>query len=466
MMAQTFVYGKGRSFQYGIEIISPHLRPVQQELVELSAYRGCTEQDRSLRYGFLQNGDSFLSFAFSLPHGNQNDSRSQIKVFTLVFSLHDDCPLSRDLLRVLPSLTLQDLEGLVTSTTVDTRELLTLGQDAPPLPQASPELILALLSVLFYQAERRNTPALLALASPQELLAAIAALPSWLWPHLTFNTDLRQITEPLELVNAWTPAAKQAAERSNYSGAAADRPRFDYPAEEGVLLHIGSLEQEARTFLQLSRETQWALFLSCGQDLSTLVSRLRSQHKPADNPSAPPPKRTRKAKRKQRRHPPSELSYALLLLAAGLLLLPMVACWVPPTHCYFKVLFHTDTFLFLGSVVLGWLLCYGIQRLTRGPTNRFLFNIHQRGNPNVCSKLYHLCQVSFGVFLLCILGLLYLVGVGQVSAAVSTNTLFLTLHLGGTPLDLVRGNLVGGLLWSLQALYALGSVCRSRLHHR
>lgn len=47
----------------------------------------------TLRYGLLQNGDSFLSFAFSLPHGNQNDNRSRIKVFTLVFSRHDGCHL-------------------------------------------------------------------------------------------------------------------------------------------------------------------------------------------------------------------------------------------------------------------------------------------------------------------------------------------------------------------------------------
>ena len=45
MTAQTYIYGKGQHFQYGIERISPSLLPFQQELVELSSYRWHTDQD-------------------------------------------------------------------------------------------------------------------------------------------------------------------------------------------------------------------------------------------------------------------------------------------------------------------------------------------------------------------------------------------------------------------------------------
>lgn len=466
MTAQTYIYGKGQHFQYGIERISPSLLPFQQELVELSSYRGHTDQDKSIRYGFLRSGSPYLSFAFTLPHGNKTDGRSQIRVFTLVFDRYDGCPLSADLLRVLPSLTLEDLETLVVDDTIELGSLLNQGQQAPPLPSPSPDLTRALLSILFFKTEKGGQPTLLALVSPEKLLAAIAALPDWLWPHLTFNTDVRQISEPLALLNTWTPTAKQAAERANYSGASMDQLWFHFPAEEGVLLHIGGLEQEAERFLALSEEQQQQMFLDCNEDLPNLVSRLHSKSKPPKKAGPSQGKRIAHHKRSLPRLLKSkDFCQALLLFAAGLLILPLVSQHIPSASQFFRLVIPADTVLFLGAVLLGWALLYAAGYLARPTTSDYLDKIYRQGDPRYCQQTYRLCQLFVGGACLLIVVLFYLAGAGQVTVSSTALGLTLRLHLGGTSTDLLLGNLIGVLLCSIQAMGALGRACRSKFHH-
>lgn len=464
MTAQTYIYGKGQHFQYGIERISPSLLPFQQELVDLSSYRGHTDQDKSIRYGFLHSGNPYLSFVFTLPHGNKTDGRSQIRVFTLVFDRYDGCPLSADLLRVLPSLTLEDLEALVVDDAIELDRLLDQGQHAPPLPPPSPDLTRALLSILFFQTEKGGQPTLMALVPPEKLLAAIASLPDWLWPHLTFNTNVQQISEPLALLNAWTPAAKQAAERANYSGASMDQLWFHFPAEEGVLLHIGGLEQAAEGFLALSGEQRQQMFLDCNEDLPTLVSLLHSKSKPTKKAGPTQGKRVARQKKSLPSLPAKDLCQALLLFAAGLLLLPLVSQHIPSASQFFRLIIPADTIFFLGAVLLGWVLLYAAGYLARPTTSRYLDNIYRIGDPQRCQQTYRLCQLFGAAAGLLILFLFYLAGAGQVTASSTALGLTLRLHLGGTSTDLLLGNLIGVLLCSIQALGALGRACRSKFH--
>ena len=283
MIAYPFIYGKGRRFQYGVELISPALAPVARELETLAAY-GSRTDSRSIRWGTLLGGDPYLSFAFSLPQGSAADRRAQVRVVTFVFPKDQGCPLTPALLQALPALTLAEVEALARSG--DTVAAEALCPEAPsPLPPPSSDFLAAVIATLFFQKSKAGRPALLARTDPAELLAALAALPPWLLEEVSFNTDVQAVSEPLQLLNVWTEQAKQYAERTNYSGAARNQRRFFYPQEEGVRLYVDGLEREAARFLRLSPAQQDALYQDCGEDLAVLIDRL---HRLEPRPHQPP----------------------------------------------------------------------------------------------------------------------------------------------------------------------------------
>lgn len=462
MTAQVFIYGKGKQYQYGIEHIAPALRPFQQELTALSAYHGTGSQDKSIRYGRLRNGSPYLSLAFSLPDGRQVDPRGQIRVFTFVFDPKEGCPLSRALLTALPSLTAEALDARATQDTIPLETLLDLGRQAPPLPPPARDFSLALLSALFFQADKGKPLTLLAQASPQELLAAIASLPAFLWPYLTFNTDVCQLSEPLALLNAWTPKAKQKAERSNYTGAAADCLRVFYPAEDGVLLHVGGLEQEARHFLALSEEEQEALFREGNGDLSQLLPLLRRPPEPPKAPTRIPGKGKRVAPANRRPCLPEDLRLSLLLAAAGLLALSFLCRYLPAVHQSLRLELHGDTLFFLLTVVLSWAILSGAARLAQGTIHQILFNLEYHRQPHTRARIARLRRLLTGLSCFLIPALLWIAGAGQVHLGSAPHAATLVLHLGGSPLRLLAGVLLGLLLWGLRAIAALDSACCRR----
>lgn len=460
MIAYPFIYGKGRRFQYGVELISPALAPVARELEALAAY-GSRTDSRSIRWGTLLGGDPYLSFAFSLPQGSAADRRAQVRVVTFVFPKDQGCPLTPALLQALPSLTLAEVEALARSG--DTVAAEALCPEAPsPLPPPSSDFLAAVIATLFFQKSKAGRPALLARTDPAELLAALAALPPWLLEEVSFNTDVQAVSEPLQLLNVWTEQAKQYAERTNYSGAARNQRRFFYPQEEGVRLYVDGLEREAARFLRLSPAQQDALYQDCGEDLAVLIDRLhRLEPRPHQPPcSAPPPK---VPPCRARRPLPPDLRRGLLAAVGSLAGIGLTCSALPMGAGWFSLCLSANALCFLAMALLGWLAGTWVEYLTRPTRWRYVRAIQRRGHADTCQKLFRR-SLLLAIAALMVLVLLVSLSGWTVTAGEhgSRNMAFLLQVRPGRQ-ALVFGALTGGLLWTLSALGRLLLLCRERL---
>lgn len=461
MICYPFIYGKGKRFQYGVEHIAPDLLPVAQELETLAAY-GSRTDSRSIRWGTLRGGNPYLSFAFSLPQGSAADRRAQVRNVIFVFPKNQGCSLTPALLQALPALTLEDVETLARSgDMVEVEDLLPVAP-LPPLPPPRPAFLTAVVATLFFQKAKAGHPALLAQTDPEELLAALAVLPSWLLEEVTFNTDVQVVSEPLQLLNVWGEPAKQYAERTNYSGAPRNQRRFFYPKEDEVRLHVDGLEQEAERFLRLSPAQQEALYTQCGRDLSALIDFLHRPephdplpHRPTPSPQAPP--------RRARRPLSADLRRGLLAAGTSLVGLGLVCSALPMGAGWFSLCLSANALCFLAVALLGWLACNWVEHLTYPTRRRYIRAIERRGRVDTCQKLFRRCLLLVIAASIALVVVLYLSGWTVIAAEQGSRNAALLLQVSPARKALVFGALTGGLLWTLSALGRLLLLCRERL---
>ncbi len=456
MNCHPFIYGKGKRFQYGTELIAPILSPVAQELESLAAYGSCTHS-RSIRWGCLRGGDRYLSFAFSLPQGSAADRRAQVRVVTFVFPKGQGCPLTPALLQALPALTLEEVEALARSgDTIAAEDLCPAA--STPLPPPSPDFLAAVVSTLFFQAVKSGRPALLAQADPEELLAALAILPPWLLEEVTFNTDVQAVSEPLQLLNVWTAQAKQYAERTNYSGAARNQRLFFYPDENGVRLYVDGLEWAAARFLRLSPAQQEDLYAQCGRDLPALIARL---HRPeahphtARRPASP-------AQRPPRRTLDPALGRGLLAAGTSLVGLGLVCSALPLGAGWFSLCLSANALSFLAVALLGWLACTWVAYLLRDTQQRYVRAIQRHASPDLCQKLFRRSLLLALAASAALVLLLYLSGL-TATGEESSRSCSLLLQTAPGRQTLAFGALAGGLVWALAASGRLLLLSRERL---
>ena len=459
MNAYPFIYGKGRRFHYGVELISPALHPVAQELESLAAY-GSRTDSRSIRWGTLLDGSFYLSLAFSLPQGSPVDRRAQMRVVTFVFQKEQGCPLTPALLQALPALTLQEVETLARSGDIVKIEDLFPETPPPPLPPPRPDFLTAVIATLFFQKTKASRPALLAQTDSAELLAALSALPSWLLQEVTFNTDVQAVSEPLQLLNVWSEQARLHAERTNYSGAARNQRRFFYPKEDGIRLHVDGLEYEAARFLRLSPGQQEALYEQCGRDLAALVDCLHRPEPHTDRHSTPLPQQP---PRRVRRVPDPALRRSLLAAIGSLAGIGLVCSALPIGDGWFSLCLSANALSFLAVALLGWLACTWVEYLTSPTRQRYVRAIQHRGRFDTCQKLFRR-SLLLAIAVLIVLGLLvYLSGLTVTAAEQGRRSVALLLQVAPGRQTLAFGALAGGLLWALFALGRLLLLCRERL---
>ena len=379
-----------------------------------------------------------------------------------VFPKDLGCPLTPALLHALPALTLQEVETLARSGDSVAIEDLLPATPLPPLPPPRPTFLTAVVATLFFQKAKAGHPALLAQTDPEELLAALAVLPSWLLEEVTFNTDVQAVSEPLQLLNVWTEDAKRYADRTNYSGAARNQRRFFYPREDEVRLHVDGLEQEAERFLRLSPAQQEALYTQCGRDLSALIDFLHRPephdplpHHPTPSPQEPP--------RRVRRPLSADLRRGLLAAIGSLAGIGLVCSALPMGDGWFSLCLSANALCFLAVALLGWLACSWVEYLTFPTRRRYIRAIQRRGNVDTCQKLFRRCLLLVIAAAIALVLLLYLSGWTVTAAEQGKREVALLLQVGPGRQTLVFGALTGGLLWTLSALGRLLLLCRERL---
>ena len=446
MTAYLYAYGKQKNLHYGTALIAPALLPVQQELEALSGYQGHRSGEQSLRHGYLSNGMEYLSFAYALPNGGSQDQRGQIEVYTLAFQKSDSFVLTHATLFALAALQRADFATLVRReiSEIDLEDMLALSSPEPFFSEVPTALVQAILATLLYQGAKGGHPYLLARCRPRELLSALAVLPAWLRDAVSFNTDVQSLAdEPLGTINAWTEAAWQNAERTNFHGASYSAARFLYPGEDGVTFSANGAEILAARFLRMTRQEQEQAAKDAGYDLHALYRLLHRQEleekrQRSLSVKSVPPKRKRRT-----RHVIMPFLLSGFVFLAGFLLLFVTDFWLPNSNtCFFQLQITEDTVLFTSAIVLGYVLSWGSSRLLPPLVRPSI----PREATRVRIPLFWM--VAYGMILL----LLCFAGQGQTTLSYGQGVCSLQLWLGGTPDRLICGNLIGMILWGVKQL--------------